>query len=90
MKLMNIIGYQQGKGLGKYGQGRLQPILAQERPQYEGLGFYQSTCDYCGKKGHIENRCWSLHHEEIPKNLQDHKGKHAIHSSSDSEGESFN
>lgn len=51
MKLMTIMGYQQGKGLDKHGQGRLQLISIQERPQYEGLGFDQSTCDYCGNKG---------------------------------------
>jgi len=90
MKLINKMGYQQGKCLGNHGQGRLQLISVQERPQYKGLGFDQSTYDYHGKKGHIADHHWSLHPEQMPKKIQDHKGKQTIHSSNDSEGEPFN
>ena len=41
MRLVNNMGYQQGKGLNKHGQGKLQPIYVQEMPKYKGLGYDQ-------------------------------------------------
>jgi hypothetical protein len=37
-KLMRKMGYD-GQGIGKEGQGILIPIVAQQRPKHEGLGF---------------------------------------------------
>ena len=73
--MMKAMGYQEGEGLGKKGQGRLLPIAVQERPKYQGLGYGLMKCDYCEKMGHISSQCWSLHPELMPKKLQDKKGK---------------
>jgi hypothetical protein len=39
MKMLSKFGYMKGKGLGKHGQGRAQPIEVRERPLHEGLGY---------------------------------------------------
>ena len=31
----------EGKGLGKHGQGIVEPIVVEERPRYLGLGYGQ-------------------------------------------------
>lgn len=43
---MNM-GYE-GRGLGKHAQGIVEPILAQERPRYLGLGYGQHD-EECSK-----------------------------------------
>jgi tuftelin-interacting protein 11 len=37
-KLMRQMGYD-GQGLGKEGEGIVIPIVSQQRPKHEGLGF---------------------------------------------------
>lgn len=39
MKLMEKMGYQQGKGIDNHGQGRLHPISVQKRLPYKGFGL---------------------------------------------------
>lgn len=57
---MKAMGYQEGEGLGRNGQGRLLPIKVQGRPKNLGLGCDLMECDYCGKLGHITDQCWSM------------------------------
>ena len=40
-KLMSKMGYE-GKGLGKYAQGIVEPTMVEERPKYLVLGYGQS------------------------------------------------
>jgi hypothetical protein len=39
MRMLSKLGYRKGQGLGKYGQGRAEPIEVHERPLREGLGY---------------------------------------------------
>jgi G patch domain-containing protein 2 len=39
MRMLSKFRYGKGKGLGKYGQGRAEPIEVHERPLWEGLGY---------------------------------------------------
>jgi hypothetical protein len=67
MRIISKFGYRKGRGLGKYGQGRAEPIEVRERPLCEGLGYageYSDddspviSCTHCRKFGHDVDHCW--------------------------------
>jgi hypothetical protein len=67
MRMLSKFGYRKGQGLGKYGQGRAEPIEVREHPLREGLGYAGESseddspvihCTHCRKFGHDVDHCW--------------------------------
>jgi hypothetical protein len=86
-----------GQGLGKYGQGRAEPIEVRERPLHEGLGYAGESseddnpvvcCTHCQKFGHDVDHCWERHPELTPEWFRTRQGKQAARASSDANSES--
>jgi hypothetical protein len=72
MRMLSKFGYGKGQGLGKYGQGRAEPIELHERPLWEGLGYVGESskdespvihCTHCQKFGYDDDHYWEYHLE---------------------------
>jgi hypothetical protein len=97
MRMLSKFGYGKGQGLGKYGQGRAEPIEVRERPLREGLGYAGESsedespvirCTHCQKFGHDADHCWERHPELTPEWFRTRQGKQAARASSDANSES--
>jgi hypothetical protein len=96
MQLLSKMGYRKGKGLGKHGQGRFNPMEVRERTLHEGIGYTKYSndesdlvvCAHCWKIGHDVDHCWDRHPELKPAWFRDRKGKKTTQADSDSNSES--
>jgi hypothetical protein len=50
LRILTKMGYEEGKGLGRQGQGIVNPIEVEERPRYLGLGYERGDLGESSKK----------------------------------------
>ena len=51
LRILTKMGYEKGKGLGRQGQGIVNPIKVEERPRYLGLGYGEGDLGESSKIG---------------------------------------
>ena len=51
LRILTKMGYEKGKGLGRQGQGIVNPIEVEERPRYLGLGYERGDLGESSKMG---------------------------------------
>ena len=57
-KLLQQMGWKEGSGLGREGQGRVEPVLVEERGERRGLGCHEPAPPAVGKREQRRTEVW--------------------------------
>ncbi|XP_043196864.1 angiogenic factor with G patch and FHA domains 1-like isoform X2 [Amphibalanus amphitrite] len=66
-QLLQKMGWKEGSGLGREGQGRVEPVLAEERAERRGLGCEEVVAPVVGKKQQRKTEVWQKTQERFSK-----------------------
>ena len=66
-KLLQQMGWKEGSGLGREGQGRVDPVLVEERGERRGLGCHEPAPPAVGKKEKRKTEVWQKTQERFNK-----------------------
>jgi hypothetical protein len=71
LRILTKMGYEKGKGLGRQGQGIVNPIEVEERPRYLGLGYERGDLGESSKMGSKTSEASDASNGQL-KTLQEH------------------
>jgi hypothetical protein len=71
LRILTKMGYEKGKGLGRQGQGIVNPIEVEERPRYLGLGYERGDLGESFKMGSKSSEASNASNGQL-KTLQEH------------------